>query len=51
MTAMNDASDNAKDLIGDLSYNKARQKQQSLEILEVVGVLGHSQLNSFILAS
>jgi F-type H+-transporting ATPase subunit gamma len=39
MTAMNNASDNAKDLIGSLtlSYNKARQSAITQEILEVVG--------------
>jgi F-type H+-transporting ATPase subunit gamma len=39
MTAMNNASDNAKDLIGTLtlSYNKARQAAITQEILEVVG--------------
>jgi F-type H+-transporting ATPase subunit gamma len=39
MTAMNNASDNAKDLIGKLtlSYNKARQAAITQEILEVVG--------------
>lgn len=39
MTAMNNASDNAKDLIGSLSlsYNKARQAAITQEILEVVG--------------
>ena len=39
MTAMNSASDNAKELIGNLSltYNKARQAAITQEILEVVG--------------
>jgi F-type H+-transporting ATPase subunit gamma len=39
MTAMSNASDNAKDLIGSLtlSYNKARQAAITQEILEVVG--------------
>jgi F-type H+-transporting ATPase subunit gamma len=39
MTAMNNASDNAKELIGTLtlSYNKARQAAITQEILEVVG--------------
>lgn len=39
MTAMNNASDNAKELIGNLSlsYNKARQAAITQEILEVVG--------------
>jgi F-type H+-transporting ATPase subunit gamma len=39
MTAMNNASDNAKELIGKLtlSYNKARQAAITQEILEVVG--------------
>ncbi len=39
MTAMNNASDNAKDLVGSLSlsYNKARQAAITQEILEVVG--------------
>lgn len=39
MTAMNNASDNAKDLITrlTLSYNKARQSAITQEILEVVG--------------
>ncbi|MFE1745126.1 F0F1 ATP synthase subunit gamma [Coleofasciculus sp. H7-2] len=39
MTAMNNASDNAKDLIGTLTlkYNKARQAAITQEILEVVG--------------
>ena len=39
MTAMNNASDNAKDLIGQLNlgYNKARQASITQEILEVVG--------------
>jgi len=39
MTAMNNASDNAKELIGSLSlaYNKARQAAITQEILEVVG--------------
>lgn len=39
MTAMNSASDNAKELIGSLSltYNKARQAAITQEILEVVG--------------
>jgi F-type H+-transporting ATPase subunit gamma len=39
MTAMNNASDNAKQLIGSLtlSYNKARQAAITQEILEVVG--------------
>ena len=39
MTAMNNASDNAKDLVGKLtlSYNKARQAAITQEILEVVG--------------
>jgi F-type H+-transporting ATPase subunit gamma len=39
MTAMNNASDNAKSLIGSLtlSYNKARQAAITQEILEVVG--------------
>ncbi|MDX2213304.1 MAG: F0F1 ATP synthase subunit gamma [Oculatellaceae cyanobacterium bins.114] len=39
MTAMNNASDNAKDLISTLtlSYNKARQAAITQEILEVVG--------------
>jgi F-type H+-transporting ATPase subunit gamma len=39
MTAMNNASDNASDLIGSLtlSYNKARQAAITQEILEVVG--------------
>jgi F-type H+-transporting ATPase subunit gamma len=39
MTAMNSASDNAKELIGTLtlSYNKARQAAITQEILEVVG--------------
>ncbi len=36
---MNSASDNAKELIGNLSltYNKARQAAITQEILEVVG--------------
>jgi len=36
---MNNASDNAKDLVGKLtlSYNKARQAAITQEILEVVG--------------
>nr|WP_322744285.1 MULTISPECIES: F0F1 ATP synthase subunit gamma [unclassified Coleofasciculus] len=39
MTAMNNASDNATELIGNLtlSYNKARQASITQEILEVVG--------------
>lgn len=39
MTAMSNASDNAKDLIGSLtlSYNKARQAAITQQILEVVG--------------
>ncbi len=39
MTAMNNASDNASELIGSLtlSYNKARQAAITQEILEVVG--------------
>ncbi|MBD1906049.1 F0F1 ATP synthase subunit gamma [Funiculus sociatus GB2-A5] len=39
MTAMNNASDNAKELIGTLTltYNKARQAAITQEILEVVG--------------
>jgi F-type H+-transporting ATPase subunit gamma len=39
MTAMSNASDNAKDLIGTLTltYNKARQAAITQEILEVVG--------------
>ena len=39
MTAMNNASDNASELIGNLSlaYNKARQAAITQEILEVVG--------------
>ncbi|MGK7909386.1 MAG: F0F1 ATP synthase subunit gamma [Synechococcus sp.] len=39
MTAMNNASDNAKELIGklNLGYNKARQASITQEILEVVG--------------
>ncbi|WP_017324764.1 F0F1 ATP synthase subunit gamma [Synechococcus sp. PCC 7336] len=39
MTAMNNASDNAKELIStlNLSYNKARQASITQEILEVVG--------------
>ncbi|MGQ4650434.1 F0F1 ATP synthase subunit gamma [Lyngbya aestuarii] len=39
MTAMNNASDNATDLIGSLtlSYNKARQAAITQQILEVVG--------------
>jgi F-type H+-transporting ATPase subunit gamma len=39
MTAMNSASDNAKDLMKTLtlSYNKARQAAITQEILEVVG--------------
>lgn len=39
MTAMNNASDNAKDLISSLtiSYNKARQAAITQEIMEVVG--------------
>lgn len=39
MTAMNNASDNATEIIGDLtlSYNKARQAAITQEILEVVG--------------
>ena len=39
MTAMNNASDNASELIGSLtlSYNKARQAAITKEILEVVG--------------
>jgi F-type H+-transporting ATPase subunit gamma len=39
MTAMNNASDNAKQLIGSLTltYNKARQAAITQEILEVVG--------------
>lgn len=39
MTAMNNASDNATELIGNLtmSYNKARQAAITQEILEVVG--------------
>jgi F-type H+-transporting ATPase subunit gamma len=39
MTAMNNASDNATDLIGSLTltYNKARQAAITQEILEVVG--------------
>lgn len=39
MTAMNNASDNAKDLISTLtlSYNKARQSAITQQILEVVG--------------
>jgi F-type H+-transporting ATPase subunit gamma len=39
MTAMNNASDNAKELIGTLTltYNKARQSAITQEILEVVG--------------
>jgi F-type H+-transporting ATPase subunit gamma len=39
MTAMNNASENASDLIGSLtlSYNKARQATITQEILEVVG--------------
>ena len=39
MTAMNSASDNAKELIGKLKlgYNKARQASITQEILEVVG--------------
>jgi F-type H+-transporting ATPase subunit gamma len=39
MTAMNNASDNAKDLLGTLTrtYNKARQASITQEILEVVG--------------
>jgi F-type H+-transporting ATPase subunit gamma len=39
MTAMNNASDNAKDLISTLtlSYNKARQAAITQEIMEVVG--------------
>jgi F-type H+-transporting ATPase subunit gamma len=38
MTAMNNASDNAKNLIGSLtlSYNKARQAAITQELLEVV---------------
>lgn len=45
MTAMNNASDNAKSLIGTLtlSYNKARQAAITQEILEVVA--GASALN------
>ena len=39
MTAMNNASDNAKDLAKKLTldYNKARQAAITQEILEVVG--------------
>lgn len=39
MTAMNNASDNATELIGTLtlSYNKARQAAITQEISEVVG--------------
>jgi F-type H+-transporting ATPase subunit gamma len=39
MTAMNNASDNATELIGSLtlSYNKARQAAITQQILEVVG--------------
>ncbi len=39
MTAMHKATDNAKELIGDLklSYNKARQASITNEILEIVG--------------
>jgi F-type H+-transporting ATPase subunit gamma len=39
MTAMNSASDNAKELMKTLtlSYNKARQAAITQEILEVVG--------------
>jgi F-type H+-transporting ATPase subunit gamma len=39
MTAMSNASDNAKDLISTLTrgYNKARQAAITQEILEVVG--------------
>jgi F-type H+-transporting ATPase subunit gamma len=39
MTAMNNASDNAKSLISSLTltYNKARQAAITQEILEVVG--------------
>jgi F-type H+-transporting ATPase subunit gamma len=39
MTAMNNASENAKDLIRSLTltYNKARQASITQEILEVVG--------------
>jgi F-type H+-transporting ATPase subunit gamma len=39
MTAMNNASDNATELIGNLTltYNKARQASITQEILEVVG--------------
>ena len=39
MTAMNKATDNARDLIKELklSYNKARQAAITNEILEIVG--------------
>jgi F-type H+-transporting ATPase subunit gamma len=39
MTAMSNASDNAKELINSLtlSYNKARQASITQQILEVVG--------------
>jgi F-type H+-transporting ATPase subunit gamma len=39
MTAMNNASENASDLIGSLTltYNKARQAAITQEILEVCG--------------
>ena len=39
MTAMNNASDNAKELASNLklTYNKARQAAITQEILEVVG--------------
>ena len=39
MTAMHKATDNASELIGDLtlSYNKARQAAITGEILEIVG--------------
>jgi F-type H+-transporting ATPase subunit gamma len=39
MTAMNNASENASDLVSTLtlSYNKARQAAITQEILEVVG--------------
>jgi F-type H+-transporting ATPase subunit gamma len=42
MTAMNNASDNASELIDTLtlSYNKARQAAITQEILEVVGGAG-----------
>jgi len=39
MTAMRSATDNAKELIGDLtlSYNRARQAAITQEITEIVG--------------